>query len=668
MKRVISSILILLSLQLTAAAFEDDEYNFYVQDQDLNQGMSYINVFVCRLRNAVGKGQLVNDGKYLANISLDKCSIAPQGQDDKSKAELKGSSESETATQSAPKEVIFNEYIVDVTRESNTAPLKAKKWLKLMEGSKDPNNIPVDVFYDFSISKLPCSTTVTTNCSKFGNTEFFYSFTANPESSGVTDMGSLNPNYAGLGMTQGKTIGMGGVITTDNSIKYVANQGGAGASVSLTSTGDPGSEIIKGIYEINKGVFLPGFNVGYGPFALRRFFYTDYPNDIHCEKFADVKGMTYKSPQAGGYDFMDSPKRGPLLKDSFNGATDTINPIAASINIPNVKDYWETNIIGGGQDFQERCFSLNKSETINNVHRYGVYTLAGDRFDLENRPFSIKATPAEGSGATFDQMYSYASEHGVYLEERFRPYVNDSTIWKNNEWNASAADKAKNYNLKSNYLRAEKRTISYIALEDTHKQQIQLWHSDPNWNDEFKNLGFCGTDNLTAAAAACTHYSEHLGYYDKDLNGLDGDSNTKGGFVFNKAINCGNTGCNTVDLTGADIVQFENTQWISTMSKTYGSYVDTRPMWLWNRDTATGSSITKETLQNPSSSLVSNGIRLTKHEFISISDLPATLYCIDRCMVPSQVNTTYTQLLTEAANIKANPAGFAFMFAASVSN
>ena len=88
------------------------------------------------------------------------------------------------------------------------------------------------------------------------------------------------------------------------------------------------------------------------------------------------------------------------------------------------------------------------------------------------------------------------------------------------------------------------------------------------------------------------------------------------------------------------------------MSKTYGSYVDTRQMHLWNRDTATGLSIKKETLQNPTSSSVVNGIRLTKHENISISDLPATLYCIERCMVPSQVNTTYTQLLTEAANIK----------------
>ena len=66
-------------------------------------------------------------------------------------------------------------------------------------------------------------------------------------------------------------------------------------------------------------------------------------------------------------------------------------------------------------------------------------------------------------------------------------------------------------------------------MEDTHKQQVQLWHSDTYWNDEFKNLGFCGTDNLTAGGAACTHYSEHIGYYDKDLNGLDGDSNTKGG-------------------------------------------------------------------------------------------------------------------------------------------
>ena len=127
--------------------------------------------------------------------------------------------------------------------------------------------------------------------------------------------------------------------------------------------------------------------------------------------------------------------------------------------------------------------------------------------------------------------------------------------------------KQKNYNLKTNYLRAERRTVTYIALDDTHKQQVQLWHSDTYWNDEFKNLGFCGTDNLTAGGAACTHYSEHIGYYDKDLNGLDGDSNTQGGFVFNYAFNCGNTGCSTVELTGADIVQFENSQWISTMSK-----------------------------------------------------------------------------------------------------
>ena len=653
MKRVISSILVLLSLQLTAAAFEDDEYNFYVQDQDLNKGMSYINVFVCRIRNAVGKGQLVNDGKYIANVSNDMCSLNPQGQDDKNKAELKDSSESETSTQSAPKEIQFNEYIVDVTRESNSAPLKAKKWLRMAEGSKDPNLIPINVYYDFSISKLPCSTTVTTNCSKFGNSELYYSFTANPESSGFTDLASLNSIYTGLGMTQGKTIGMGGVIATDNSIQYVANQGGSGASVSLTSTGNPGSEIIKGIYEFNKGVYLPTYGIGFGPFALRRFFYTDYQNDIHCEKFADAKGMTYKSPQEGGYDFMDNPKRGPLLKDSFVGATDTLNPAAAGVNIPNVKEYWETNIIPNW-DFAEKCFSIKKTEAIKNVHRYGVYTLTGDRFDLENRPFSIKATPAEGSGATFDQMYSFANEYGVYLEERFRPYVNESTIWKNNDWNASDADKAKNYNLKTNYLRAEKRTVSYIALEDTHKQQVQLWHSDTYWNDEFKNLGFCGTDNLTAGGAACTHYSEHIGYYDKDLNDLDGDSNTKGGFVFNYAFNCGNTGCSTVELTGADIVQFENTQWISIMSKTYGSYTDVRWMHLWNRDAATGSHIKKETLENPASSNPANGIRLVKHENVSLSELPATLYCFERCMVPSQVNTTYAQLLSEAAAIRAD--------------
>ena len=69
---------------------------------------------------------------------------------------------------------------------------------------------------------------------------------------------------------------------------------------------------------------------------------------------------------------------------------------------------------------------------------------------------------------------------------------------ENNEWNASDADKAKNYNLRSNYLRAEKRTISYISLDDTHLQQIQLSHHDPYWDAEFKTLGFCGTDGRTA--------------------------------------------------------------------------------------------------------------------------------------------------------------------------
>ena len=92
------------------------------------------------------------------------------------------------------------------------------------------------------------------------------------------------------------------------------------------------------------------------------------------------------------------------------------------------------------------------------------------------------------------------------------------------------------------------------------------------------------------------------------------------------------------------------------MSKTYGSYTDVRWMHLWNRDAATGSHIKKETLENPASSNPANGIRLVKHENISLSELPATLYCFERCMVPSQVNTTYAQLLSEAENIKTNPA------------
>ena len=646
MKNIFTLILVLGASFSQSAAYDEDLSNYYVQGQDLNRGMAFINGFMCIVRNVVGKGELINDGKYNANVTSGLCSFDPRNQDDQNAGQIKSAAASATATQETAEIVSYVDVIADVKRASNTAPVTAQMWSSQNLGSTDPSKLPLNIMYDFSISKVPCSSTVTTNCSRFGNTSLSYSYVA-----AADNLETINPNFTGLNMTRGKTIGMGTIVTTDNSITYRAHQGAAGANLTLTSSAD--GNVVKGVYETLRSAMLPTLGVGYGNFAIQRKFYTDYSNDIHCEKFDKASTLIYKNAE---YDFMTSEKRGPTVKSGFLAAD--MGSVAAVYNSANITDltaYWTQYIIGTGQDFSEKCYSIEKTDAIKNVYRYGVYTQAGERFDLEQKAFPISATPSD-SGAEFKQMNSYASEHGVYLEHRYRPYVTSSTEWRNSAHDATAAEKAKTYKLEQNFLRAEKRTTTYISLDDIHKQEIQFWFNDSNFNTEYKNLGFCGNDGKDKDDNNCTFVPEYIGYYDKDLNGLDGDSNTKGGFVFTATFACSGSGCTATTLAASDYKQFEISQWLATMKKTYGSYEDIRSMHFWNRDTHSSLDVRKQSLQNPSSNTEANGIRIVRHEQIPVSDLPATLHCFERCMDPTKVNTTYDALLTAAANIKANPA------------
>ena len=652
MKKVFILILVIGASYSHSAAYDEDLTNYYVQGQDLNRGMAFINGFMCFVRNVVGKGELLNDGKYKANVKSGLCSFDPRNQGDQNAGQIKSAAASETATQETAEIVSYVDFVAEVKRASNTAPVTAQMWSHTNAGSTDRTKLPLDIMYDFSISKVPCSATVTTNCSRFGNTSLSYSYVA-----AADNLETINPGFIGLNMTRGKTIGMGTIITTDNSITYRAHQGASGANLTLSTSAD--GNVVKGVYETLRGAYLPTLGVGYGNFAVQRKFYTDYSNDIHCEKFDKATTLIYKNAE---YDFMTSEKRGPTVKTSFLAADmATVSPNYSSANITDLTTYWTNVIIPGGQDFLEKCYSISKSDSIKNVYRYGVYTQAGERFDLEQKPFPITATPS-GSGAEFEQMNSYASEHGVYLEHRYRPYVTLSTEWKNSAYDATPAEKAKTYKLEQNFLRAEKRTTTYIALDDIHKQEVQFWFNDSYWDTEYKNLGFCGSDSNNDGIGtdkdgnSCQIVNEYIGYYDKDLNGLDGDANTKGGFVFSTTFVCGGSGCTATALTGSDIKQFETSQWLATMKKTYGSYDDIRSMHFWNRDTHSSLNVRKESLQNPSSNTETNGIRIVKHEQISMNDLPATLYCLERCADPTKVNTTFDTVLTAAANIAANPA------------
>ena len=145
-----------------------------------------------------------------------------------------------------------------------------------------------------------------------------------------------------------------------------------------------------------------------------------------------------------------------------------------------------------------------------------------------------------------------------------------------------------------------------------------MWVQDPYWNTEFKNLGFCGIDNKDKNNNNCTFKKEYVGYYDSTLNGLDGDANTVGGFVFNVSAVCNADNCSYTVLTGSDVVQFENSQWISNMAKTFGAYTHVKSMVLLNIDTKKILRIKRNSLANPSSNLKANGVRKGKKRFKNI--------------------------------------------------
>ena len=137
---------------------------------------------------------------------------------------------------------------------------------------------------------------------------------------------------------------------------------------------------------------------------------------------------------------------------------------------------------------------------------------------------------------------------GGLVDHKYNSYVDENTVWKNNNPNATAAEKAKSYTLQSNHIVATEISINYLALDELHGHIVQMYARDESWNIEYKALGFCGSDGLTYTNQACNFYNNYVGYYDKTLNGEDADSGTKGGFVFVKYYDCDPDGCTSGDL------------------------------------------------------------------------------------------------------------------------
>ena len=94
-------------------------------------------------------------------------------------------------------------------------------------------------------------------------------------------------------------------------------------------------------------------------------------------------------------------------------------------------------------------------------------------------------------------------------------------------------------------------------------------------------------------------------------------------------------------------ITFTLTDWLTHMKKTYDAgteweRTEYREMNVWSPDTNSSYTIGRKAFENPTSSTKENGVSTIEDSIVAASELPAELYCIERCVTSTLLNAHYT--------------------------
>ena len=292
----------------------------------------------------------------------------------------------------------------------------------------------------------------------------------------------------------------------------------------------------------------------------------------------------------------------------------------------------------------EDCYSTDLSDATRSVFRYGVYNEDGSRLSVagegETSAFPIVAkvttTPAGKTDPIIERVFGFADYWGVFIDPRGRKLVTPGvTEFKKETFGPEGpSGSSETFTVSTTELQVEKRTKSFVSLNDLDKIKIALYAQDPFWNSQFKEL--FGLSTLA---------QEYEGYFDA--------ANSK--FVFNKSISF-QPFYKATDL--AEEITFTPSDWLSTMRQEFDAgfdpqtglpqvFVDIRPMGVWSNDTRQWYDISRDGLSNadlsaPTDDYPRGGVRTETSSFITPSDLfGEELVCISECLTPIGLKSTF---------------------------
>ena len=599
--------LLVLPVSGSAAAYDDDETNFFVSGSGANEALSLVNQIVCFMKNTRAE-EFVNDGVFRATIYADDCVTTSADSSSADSAKPKSSSASGGDKQGATTEQkTASTAILRVTRADSSSPVLSKGWMALTQNEDMGNGQMVETKIDVYMDLV--QTAGVSSEAPQGEWTMRYSLSA----------GADIPMGPGFTLPAGSPMGIGYIDAKGKSLRFKDNgvQGSGNVVANFSDNGD-----IEGIYL--ESVFMDDGQGGGNELYVQNAFVVDAAEKIFCKKM-------YK---AEVIDFSD------LDQETFAPARTEYTPTT-----------------GDGLTTDETCYSTDVTKAYRNVWRYGVYDANGDRYELSNQAFPMKALINEGT-ANEKEVFAYAGYWGVHVDPESISNVTDSLVFEREDFVGDSNATAPTYTLKQKNLRLEKRTKEYVALNSLDGMTIGFnMAQDSYWTNELTSLN--------AGLADSSTYDEYEGTFRAATQTF---SFTEGVTFYP----------NYSKETLSTPISFSVSDWLSKMKKIIGQgedweFTEFANMHVYSHDTQQGYSINEKAMNNPddgtaptddndTSAGVASDVTSVVKDF---SEIAAGLRCLSECPTSSLLAATYGDALGKAQSAngqgitEASPSPFA---------
>jgi len=320
-----------------------------------------------------------------------------------------------------------------------------------------------------------------------------------------------------------------------------------------------------------------------------------------------------------------------MVSDIFNRFSDVLRDSGCN---PQVDSCDRVNVIAGMEAFLDLDTTFN---FLTFTQGLNLYDFEGNRFDKIKSTFAINSTPpavVSVDDYLVDEDTSANSENiNIFLNK-----VQSSNVTFDYTISASSTASSADYQNLSNGTATipAGQTGTNISFKITNDALVEgtekliLTLSNPtNAVLGRSSAAIYITDDDTNTVA----YDEYEGSYNANTETF---SFTKG-LVFEPSFSA---------TTLPAPITFTNTDWVATMKKTLNAGTEyeeneIRDLGVWSNDTQQFYNIQKNSFSNPTSASNTNGLITETRTFVQVGDMPATLYCIENCLVSSKIKDHY---------------------------